>query len=37
MIIPFVTHGGSGHTLSLSREDVAESEEEIRQWAGSLR
>ena len=55
IIIPFVTHGGSGfsdtrdtiselqpgadiseNTLSLSRNDVAESEAEIRQWAESL-
>ena len=54
-IIPFVTHGGSGfsntlsdisqlqpdasvsdNTLSLSRNDVADSEAEIRQWAGNF-
>jgi len=56
IIIPFVTHGGSGfsdtrdtiselepdaavsdNTLSISRGDVAGSEEEIRQWAETLR
>ncbi len=54
-IIPFVTHGGSGfsntlsdisqlqpdasvsdNTLSLSRNDVVDSEAEIRQWAGNF-
>lgn len=54
-IIPFVTHGGSGfsstistiselqpdadissNTLSLPRQDVADGEEETREWAESL-